>query len=727
MGVINVLPKNIAELIAAGEVIERPGSVIKELVENSIDAKARNITVEIQAGGIQYMRVTDDGTGIPSSDVRTAFLRHATSKVTRADDLDAIGTLGFRGEALASVCAVSRTEVLTKYYDEDNGTRCVMEGSEEKVFQQTGCPQGTTIIVRDLFYNVPARMKFLKRDVSEGNAVSVLMDRMALSHPEISFTFIRDGKQVMKTQGDGKTESAVYQIFGRSFFESLMPVSYTRDGITVKGYVTKPEASVKANRSMQIFFINGRFVRSKTAMAALEAAYKGSIMVGKYPCCVLMLDMNCSMLDVNVHPAKLEVRFTNEAPVYQAVYHGVKSAVMQYDTRRESELYGEASYSDPKLLTPPVDKATQLGFSYGTQKAERKFEASGYFRDLTDIMKLSKYEDKHLPSAESRKLQSKRLMELSGLTESDPIVLIDDGTGAEKVRSDELFSVDPAELFGAQKNAPEAPASSDEENEDEAISLHFPPKPAPAQEKAPVPKPSPEPEPEPEPADEPETEPETAEEQPCEPEQTTSVSDKPVSIVDEDKREVPIRYIGEIFSTYIIIEYGPERIMVIDKHAAHERLLYERLKGRKDGLASQMLLEPVSVTLEKDEVETVMENREMLMEAGFEADQFGERTILIRSVPIMMESADITESFSEIAEYLRRHKKLMLSEKMEWIYANTACRAAIKGGNKSHPEELIELVLTLENNPEIRYCPHGRPIYFFMKKYDIEKMFGRLG
>ena len=315
MGNINVLPKNIAELIAAGEVIERPSSVIKELVENSIDAQSHSITVEIKNGGTSFMRVTDDGTGIPPEDVRTAFLRHATSKIKLKDDLDAIGTLGFRGEALASICAVAKVEILTKHFNEDNGVRFCIEGSEERDFQQIGCPQGTTFIVRDIFYNVPARMKFLKRDVSEGNAVSALLDRMALSHPEISFTFIRDGKQIMKTQGDGKLENAVYQVFGRSFFDSLMPVKYVKDGIEVSGFVTQPAASVKANRSMQMFFINGRYVRTKTAMAALEAAYKGSIMVGKYPSCVLMLKMNCSMLDVNVHPAKLEVRFTNEAPL----------------------------------------------------------------------------------------------------------------------------------------------------------------------------------------------------------------------------------------------------------------------------------------------------------------------------------------------------------------------------------------------------------------------------
>lgn len=695
MGIINVLPKHIAELIAAGEVIERPSSVIKELVENCIDAGAKNITVEIQNGGTTFMRVTDDGCGIKAEDVRSAFLRHATSKITQRDDLDAIGTLGFRGEALASICAVAKVEILTKHFEEQFGVRYSIEGSEEKSFETIGCPQGTTFIVRDIFYNVPARMKFLKRDISEGNAVSVLIDRIALSHPEISFTFIRDGRQTMKTQGDGKLENAVYQVFGRDFFDSLMPVAYTRNGISVEGFVTKPVASVKANRSMQMFYINGRYVRSKTAMAALEQAYRGSIMVGKYPSCVLMLEMNCSMLDVNVHPAKLEVRFTNEAPVYEAVYHGVRSAVMKYDTRNSEEQNDKKPrYTAPELLSPPVDHASQLGFSYGNQKAERKFEAAGYFPNLPDALK-------NRPSGEKQEKQ--QLLQTADRSESQPLMFI--GKPEKEAAKEEIHSAEISSLFDETEisdgsDSQENPAAEEEE----AIVLKLPDrKKDDSQQKA---------------------------DSVCEAEeieQKTSVSEIPVKIVDEEQRETPIRYIGEIFSTYIIIEYGSDRVMFIDKHAAHERLLYERLKKRQNGFAQQLLLEPVSVTLEKEEAEIVLENKEMLMEAGFDVDSFGERTIVIRSVPIMMETIDITESFSEIANYLCKHKKLVLSEKMEWIYANTACRAAIKGGNKSHPQELIDLVMTLEKNPEIRYCPHGRPVYFFMKKYEIEKMFGRLG
>ncbi|MBQ8133337.1 MAG: DNA mismatch repair endonuclease MutL [Clostridia bacterium] len=683
MGAINVLPKNIAELIAAGEVIERPSSVIKELVENSIDAGAHSVTVEIQNGGTTYMRVTDDGCGIEREDVRNAFLRHATSKIAEKDDLDAIDTLGFRGEALASICAVSKVELLTKSDKEEDGTRYALEGGEETAFELVGCPQGTTFIVRDIFYNVPARMKFLKKDVSEGNAVSVLLDRIALSHPEISFTMIRDGKQTLKTQGSGKLDDAVYQVFGRDFFNSLVSVSYAQNNIRIRGFVTKPTASVKANRSMQMFYINGRYVRSKTAMAALDQAYKGSIMVGKYPSCVLLLDMNCSMLDVNVHPAKLEVRFTNERPVYECVYHGVRSAVMNYDTRDADPTEQAIRITSPQLLASPSDKATQLGFSYGSQKSQIAVEAAQSYSNLPSALDFR-------PSRLNQE-KTEEEPEISvppSYSEKSSMVLIDDPL--RKPQRSEVVQSDLSKLFGSFTEKQEEQTPSDE---DEQIVLNLSAKPS-------------------------------------EKEETTTpenhISKEEVTIVDDEERETPVRFIGQAFSTYIILEYGSDRLMFIDKHAAHERLIYEKLKKRKAGTDAQLLLEPVSITLEKEEARVVLENKEMLMEAGFDVDSFGERTIIIRSVPIMMETLDITESFSEIAEYLCKHKKLILSEKMEWIYANTACRAAVKGGNKNGPEELVDLALTLERNPEIRYCPHGRPIYFFMTKYEIEKLFGRI-
>jgi len=351
MGVINVLDKHVAELIAAGEVVERPASVIKELVENSIDAGAKNITVEIKNGGTTFMRVTDDGCGILKEDIKVAFLRHATSKVKFENDLDCISTLGFRGEALASICAVSRLQLITRNINEEIGSSYEIDGGEEVSFDDAGCPVGTTFIIRDLFYNIPARAKFLKKDVSEGNAVSNIIDKTALSHPEIAFTYIKDGKQALKTFGDGKLISAIYSVFGKDFANGLIPVEYELDAIKINGYVSKPVNS-RPNRNMQNFFINGRYVKTRTAMAAIEEAFKGSIMVGKFPSCVLNIELPFEMIDVNVHPAKIEVRFINERPVFDAVYHAVKSALMKFDSRKNASFKNNTVFNERSNFNP---------------------------------------------------------------------------------------------------------------------------------------------------------------------------------------------------------------------------------------------------------------------------------------------------------------------------------------------------------------------------------------
>ncbi len=701
MPVINVLPKNIAELIAAGEVIERPSSVIKELVENSIDAGARSIIVEIQNGGTTFMRVTDNGCGIDEGDVKKAFLRHATSKISVADDLDAIGTLGFRGEALASVCAVAKVELITKSRGSSTGTRYVIEGGEERDFSPAGCPDGTTIIVRDIFYNVPARMKFLKKDVSEGNAVSTLMDRIALSHPEISFTLIRDGKQVLKTQGDGNLATAVYQVFGKSFFNSLIEVDYTLGGIHVDGFVTKPVSSVKANRSMQMFYINGRYVRTKTGMAALEQAYRGSVMTGKFPSCVLRLEMNCSMLDVNVHPAKLEVRFTNESPVYESVYHAVNSAVMKYDPRNEGTA---ARTADPRHMAPPVDRAEQPAFSFANASQSvlpdaLKNRSSSADDDIPVYMP---------PRAKQSAVMSDVRTGYTGIFAS----ALDASVRNALPKARHIIEIE--DIADESDKAPVKPPVTDSSDDD-----GLPP--VPEKEEVQNPDTS--------------SAPDNAEEIPPKPETLTQPEAPAVEengtnaqarIVDEEDMPVPFRYIGQAFSTYIILEYDSDRLMFIDKHAAHERLLYERLKAGSDGKAAQYLLEPVAVSMDAEECRIVLENKDALLGAGFEVDAFGDKTILVRSVPVFMDKLEVSREFSEIADYLCRHKKVIISEKMDWIIANTACRAAIKAGNVSTDDELIELALELERNPEIRTCPHGRPIYFFMTKYEMEKAFKRI-
>ena len=696
MGAINILSKQVSELIAAGEVIERPSSVIKELVENAIDAHAKSITVEIKNGGITFMRVTDDGNGIQREDVKNAFLRHATSKISDKDDLDSISTLGFRGEALASICAVSRVELITKNINEDDGTKYELEGGEEVSFDIIGCPQGTTFIVRDLFYNVPARMKFLKKDVSESNSVSNLMDRIALSHPEISFTFIRDGKQTMKTAGDNNLKNAIFQVYGKDFTSSLIPVSYNYSGIKLDGYISNP-VSTRANRTMQMFFINGRYIKTKTAMAALEQAYKGSIMTGKFPSCVIRLEMNCSTLDVNVHPAKLEVRFTNERPVYDCVYHAVKSALLEYDTRNNKIQERDFVPTNPKILGKPADKGTQLGFSYGKIKITPEPEiyipmATGYEKNTEEEIFPAQKPDlssvRRINLAEYRKEQSEH-------NTPNPIILQDNNENPkiqeEKITDDKTEFTEDFTQNIKEDYIPEISEISEKPSENQyVIDSDF-------------------------------LDNNTFTEQ-----TNNNYSSEDIKIVDEEQRETPIRFIGEAFSTYIILEYGDDRLMFIDKHAAHERLIYEKLKKQHTTSQAQILLEPVTITLDKAESEVVLENRDILYDAGFEIDDFGNGTIIIRSVPLLLENIEITEAFLEIADYFYKHKKLVISEKMEWLYQNTACRAAVKAGNISHPEELIDLVITLEKNPEVKYCPHGRPIYFFMSKREMEKNFRRI-
>ncbi|MDR3644494.1 MAG: DNA mismatch repair endonuclease MutL, partial [Clostridia bacterium] len=369
MGKIHVLEKQVAELIAAGEVVERPASAVKELLENAIDAGADAVTVEIKNGGVTFMRVTDNGSGIAAGDVPAAFLRHATSKILKAEDLDAIVTLGFRGEALASITAVSRCEMLTRTAEELAGTRIELEGGEIVSQGDAGCPEGTTIVVRDLFFNTPARMKFLKKDVSEANAVSAVVERIALSHPEVSLRYLRDGKEELHTPGDGRLISAIHVVFGRQFASDLLAVDYENAGVALRGYVSKP-AAARSNRSMQTFFLNGRFVRSKTAAAALEAAFKGQIMVGKYPACVLNIEMNASLADVNVHPAKLEVRFSNERQIFDAVYYGVKNAVGGEDTRPALSLPGAPAIPS-NAVTEGMLLDSQMNFGLGRPQKEK--------------------------------------------------------------------------------------------------------------------------------------------------------------------------------------------------------------------------------------------------------------------------------------------------------------------------------------------------------------------
>lgn len=678
MGKINVLDKHVAELIAAGEVVERPSSVIKELVENAIDAGADSVTVEIKNGGVTYMRVTDNGCGIARDDVPKAFLRHATSKVKLQDDLDKIGTLGFRGEALASVCAVSHVELMTCSEDETLGTRYRLSGGEEEALEDAGCPKGTTIIVRDLFYNVPARMKFLKKDVSEANAVANVMDKIALSHPEVAFTFLRDGKQALKTPGDKKLLSAIYSVYGREFANGLIPVEYSLNGVSVNGYVSKP-VNARPNRNMQNFFINGRFVKSRTAMAAVEEACKGSVMAGKFPACVLHIEISCEAVDVNVHPAKIEVRFINERPVFDAVYHAVKSALLNKDetkiasflpkqgTGKKSNLF-EIKTEQPKQ-EPSQDAFAVLDTQQFPEQGAHTAPAPEKPADLGEEEPQMFVPKKH---------------SFGGAVLHDSANPFDLYKGVIKVNRN-MFN---ANAFDMEEEKPEPPLAYEAYKE--------------AHKKQ-------------------EKQPSAAEE---EIKAERQKPEEPAALVEREP--VSTKFIGEAFQTYIIIERSPDELMLIDKHAAHERLIYEKLKKDKGKGCAQYLLEPVKVTLSKLEYDAVLQNTALLDEAGFEISDFGAGMVLVRSAPQYLNHEDVEPTVIEMAGYLLQNKNDINSQHMDWIYHNVSCRAAIKAGNLSHPQELIDLARRLEDDKTIRYCPHGRPISIIIKRREIEKQFGRV-
>ena len=647
---IQLLDKQVAELIAAGEVVERPSAVIKELVENSIDSDASVITVEIRRGGITYMRVTDNGCGIPKDDVPVAFLRHATSKVVTQDDLNSIGTLGFRGEALASISAVAHIELFTRVSESGTGTHYTCGGEEEAVLEEAGCPKGTTIVVRDLFFNTPARMKFLKKDSTEGNSVAGVLDKLAMSHPEISFRFFRDGKEQLHTPGDNKLSSAIYAVYGREFSKSLLPVSYQLEHIKVDGFITAPAGS-RPNRSMQNFFINGRFVRSRTAMAALEEAYKGSIMTGKFPACVLHMQVAWSAVDVNVHPAKLEVRFVNERPIFDTVYHGVYSALKAKDGPKIMQLKSPQAVHP---YAPKPEKRQQLSFQTQRISAPVLRDSAAQARDVGET--------------HSHVLQ---------LFNTPPVPIT------------EKAPITPAAFSGAEAGRIEHIKHTEHSSEPQREIIKEKSRAADIEE----------------------------------PDRLSMAETKERSC---ESLDFSSRIIGEAFGTYIVIEHGPQELMLIDKHAAHERLLYERLKECNDGGYAQTLLEPIPVNLDKDEYSAVMAHLEDLSRAGFEVSDFGAGMVLVRSAPLLLEGEDAASAVMEIAGHLSEQKNGVSTEHMDWIYHNVACRAAIKAGDYSNPQELVALARELERNPQVRYCPHGRPVYVIIKRREIEKQFGRV-
>lgn len=703
MGVINVLDKHIAELIAAGEVVERPSSVIKELVENSIDAGAKNITVEIKNGGTTFMRVADDGCGIYRDDIKKAFLRHATSKVKTANDLDMISTLGFRGEALASISAVSRLQVITKNENEEIGSCYEIEGGDEISLEEAGCPTGTTFVIRDLFYNIPARSKFLKKDVAEGNAVSALMDKIVLSHPEVAFTFIRDGKQVLRTFGDGKLLSAIYSVFGKDFAKGLIPVDYTLDSVTVKGYISKPINS-RPNRNMQNFFINGRFVKTRTGMAALEEAYKGSIMVGKFPSAVLQLTVPYEIIDVNVHPAKIEVRFINERPVFDAIYHAVKTALQQGDERKQIHFKENTAFNEIKKVNP-FNNAQAVFAKAENTPAEKPIKP---IERIEPVLKNSEPKPYNPFDELDLKDEKPKPVSIDNLKMSDSSNPFDIYSKQVIKRNSELENK-KAEFFKQKLEKAEQLILKATQQEESLPKQEITVDDLTAEStETPI-----------------ETEVSKEEIKPLK-EISDNKTDNNDALTELPKEQTKLKFLGEAFNTYIIVEKNDNEVLIIDKHAAHERIIYEKLKADSGSANVQYLLTPITVTLDKIDYDAAVSNLDMFAKCSFDVEDFGNGTLLVRSAPQYLAATEIADCITEMSGYIASGKKDIYTEKMDWFYHNVSCRSAIKAGNKSTVQELMDIAWTLEKNPQIKYCPHGRPICIVMTKYEIEKQFGRL-
>lgn len=675
---IKVLPKNIAELIAAGEVVERPASVIKELVENAIDAGATTITVEIQHGGVTYMRVADNGCGIARDQIRTAFLRHATSKVASAEDLNSILTLGFRGEALASVCAVAKVEMITAAAGAELGACYTIHGGEELSLEDAGCPQGTTVIVRDLFYNVPARMKFLKKDVTEGSAVGAIMDRLALSHPEISFHFIKDGKQVLATAGDGKQRSAIYAVLGRDFSRAMMQLPAVEGPVTVTGFTCRP-TNCRPNRNGQFFFINGRFIKSGTVSAALDQAYKNAAMVGKFPACVLNIRIDPNFVDVNVHPTKTEVRFTNERLVFEAVYRTVKAALAAGDERPEIRL----PQKKQPFAEPNSGQFRQAEVDLNTLPEKQKEDERDSIITLWDDSKIS---------ASSLTPGSYRLFEVQPHRPNGAKVNLDiavDQSAAEpapnvenKPAGEETPSVPSNNDSPAPVAEPSAAISSGGQG--------LPPQNANSGERA---------------------EPRSAEG----PANATLQANEP--------NFNHLRYVGQAFDTYILVSLE-NTLYFIDKHAAHERMNFEKLKAARQ-VNPQLLLEPVAVNLLPQEHAAVLERQGELKSYGVEVEDFGNGAVLVRAVPSELSGVDVPTLMSEIAGNILE-KSTCESDRTNAILHSIACKAAMKAGDYTSVTEQLELAKAVLSRNDLMYCPHGRPIAFKLTRQELEKQFGRL-
>ena len=707
MAEIHVLDKHTAELIAAGEVVERPASVVKELLENSIDAGASQITVSIESGGVRLIEISDNGTGIEAKYIPTAFIRHATSKIRTEDDLTSIHTLGFRGEALASIASVARVEVLTRTEADECASLYRIEGGEEQPIEPGARGVGTTIRVCDLFFNTPARMKFLKKDSSEGTFVADIVGHVALSHPEVSFKFIREGKLQYVTPGDGQLRSAAYAVLGREFSRDLVEVD-NREGVyRVWGLITQPR-SCRASRSMQYFYINGRYVRNRTMMAGMEMAFKGTTMQGKFPGGILLLEMPADLVDVNVHPAKTEVRFARENDIFDLVYHAVKLALSQPGT-------GERQFV--------FDSEKENNVSNKRENSENKEENTVKNNNFTGLSAVisGQAEPGSLPHPEEKPLRpaapaasvTPRTTQPSD-PERDilplPVKAPEKAAPALEHTWTTVAAFEPLPM-NAALHSPEPPpfrAASSESQLDIEADIDLPDvtrdhmaawEPAPDEPERPS---------LPEASDEPQ--------QSAAPEQLGfDVQDGPE----------PLRYVGEIFRTYILAERGDE-ICIIDKHAAHERQLFEKLAAHYGDVPSQLLLEPLVVELSAEEKTALLANLDLLESAGLEVSDFGGSSVCLRSVPADVEQSSAEDLLVELAAKLAHGSRDALNERTEWVLHSISCRAAIKAGDHTSPQELMALAEKILSGEVPPFCPHGRPCVLKLTRKELEKQFGRI-
>lgn len=712
MAVIHVLDKHTAELIAAGEVVERPASVVKELLENSIDAGATQVTVSIESGGVKLIEISDNGTGIEAEYISTAFIRHATSKIETPDDLTNIHTLGFRGEALASIASVARVELTTRTEVDEFATVYRIEGGEEVSREPGARAVGTTIRVKDLFYNTPARMKFLKKDSSEGTFVSDTVTHVALSHPEVSVKFIREGKLQYVTPGDGQLRGAVYAVLGREFSRDLIELKNQEGVYRITGLVTPPK-SCRASRSMQHFYINGRYVRNRTMMAGMEMAFKGTMMQGKFPGGILLLEMPADLVDVNVHPAKIEARFARENDVFDVVYHAVKLALAQpgtgerlftFEADKEEEK-AENSKKDADIIKNDVKNNNFTGLS-------------AIIRGQADpgVLPQQHWEPAN-PAAAPQQPAPSAAMQIP----TAPGVPRWKGSAQNENMLDPFVTLHSPKLETTKAPEPFRAAASetqlDVEPEFGETKLHSPQDHMaawnPAQEA---------------PKEEPESAPcaETEPDAPEAAEQETVLAEPEQMNFDPtvDQPE-PLRYVGEVFRTYILAERGDE-LCLIDKHAAHERQLYEKLAANYGNVPSQMLLEPAAIDLAAEEKQALLDNIPLLENAGLEIADFGGNTVVLRAVPADVEPQNAESLLVEIANKLLKGGHDALNEHTEWVLHSISCRAAIKAGDKSSPQELLALAEKILSGEVPPFCPHGRPCVLKLTRKELEKQFGRI-